>query len=487
MLWLPALNVDGCPRRLPLADRSSPALAALLIDGENQRVGAAHEALAADPPLALWTIVCAAQSGRPDLTTIGALADWLARHIERALRWPEGADSTPVERGWIDRYLRLRQTSLAVAQRARGLAGTGPSADEAYLLGLVHAARDWWSLDGVGRASPSKDTASRGQCPPYGICGERIMASAVPPWLAAALDLLTRPSEFSGAVACVFESLQSTAKVEPILDDAPPGVGDAALAESLPKLAAALARYAQIRDGFERQLETEKLEAMAEFAAGAGHEINNPLAVIAGRAQLLLADETNPERRRELAIMNTQAMRVFEMISDMMLFARPPKPQMAACDLSAIVERVLSELAGKIAERNATVERLGDSQPLTVMGDAVQLAVAVRAVCDNALGVIGRGGKITITLRRPAGADSRGEALVAIGDNGPGIPPDVRRHLFDPFYSGRRAGRGLGMGLAKCWRIVANHGGSIDVESEAGEGACFTIRLPISQVGGSPI
>src|SRR5664279_4055523 len=89
-----------------------------------------------------------------------------------------------------------------------------------------------------------------------------------------------------------------------------------------------LARLRELEANFAQALEREKLEAMAEFAAGAGHEINNPLTVIAGRAQLLLRGETDPERRHALALMNAQAMRVYEMIADMMLFARPPRPEL---------------------------------------------------------------------------------------------------------------------------------------------------------------
>ncbi len=83
---------------------------------------------------------------------------------------------------------------------------------------------------------------------------------------------------------------------------------------------------AELRCAFDAALEAEKLEALAEFAAGAGHEINNPLTVISGRAQLLLRDEKDPERRRTLALIRAQAVRVNEMIADMRLFARPPEP-----------------------------------------------------------------------------------------------------------------------------------------------------------------
>ena len=90
---------------------------------------------------------------------------------------------------------------------------------------------------------------------------------------------------------------------------------------------------------FTERLEQEKLESLAEFAAGAGHEINNPLAVISGRAQLFLRHEKDPERRRELAVINTQARRVHEMIADLMLFARPPEPRLATCDVVAATRR----------------------------------------------------------------------------------------------------------------------------------------------------
>jgi signal transduction histidine kinase len=72
---------------------------------------------------------------------------------------------------------------------------------------------------------------------------------------------------------------------------------------------------------------------------------------------------------------------------------------------------------------------------------------------------------------------------IVIRDDGPGIAPDVRAHLFDPFYSGRPAGRGLGLGLSKCWRIVTAHGGTIDVNSQVGRGAEFVIRLRVGVKG----
>ena len=240
-----------------------------------------------------------------------------------------------------------------------------------------------------------------------------------------------------------------------------------------PDIAAKLRRLEALETRFQELLEAEKLEALAEFAAGAGHEINNPLAVISGRAQLFLKGETDPERRRELALVHAQAMRVHEMIADLMLFARPPEPRKANCDVAGILDAVLAELTPKAAERRVALVRTELGQPLPVEADATQLAVALRALIDNALNALAEGGRVEVS----ASTVDDGVQII-VRDNGPGLAPEVRRHLFDPFYSGRGAGRGLGLGLSKCWRIVTNHGGTVEVESEPGRGSTFTITLP---------
>jgi signal transduction histidine kinase len=236
-----------------------------------------------------------------------------------------------------------------------------------------------------------------------------------------------------------------------------------------------------LEEPFRKAVEAEKLEAMAEFAAGAGHEINNPLAVIAGRAQLLLQEETDPERRRALALIIAQTKRVYEMIADMMLFARPPKPAFERVDLVALVDRLMEGLGPLAAEHGIAVRRSGHAGPLVIDADPTQLSVAIGALCRNALEAVGRDGRIEIALDETAET-----VIVRVRDNGPGVSDEARRHLFDPYYSERQAGRGLGLGLSKCWRIVVtNHGGSIDVASQPGQETVFTVTLP-KRSGGTP-
>ena len=224
---------------------------------------------------------------------------------------------------------------------------------------------------------------------------------------------------------------------------------------------------------FQAALQREKLASLRELAYGLSHEINNPLANIATRAQTLLRDETDPERRRALATINVQAFRAHEMIADMMLFAKPPALALKQVDALQIVDAVIAEMAAEAKEQGTTLVRNGVSGPLELTADSVQLTVALRAVVLNSLQALTAGGRVEIVV------ESATEYVVfRVSDNGPGLSEQAKKHMFDPYYSGREAGRGLGLGLSKCWRIVELHGGTVEVASEIGKGATITLHLP---------
>ena len=225
---------------------------------------------------------------------------------------------------------------------------------------------------------------------------------------------------------------------------------------------------------FESRLEQAKLDAMKELAYGASHEINNPLANISARAQSLMRDERDPERRRTLEAINQQALRAHEMISDLMLFARPPKLELASVDLREVVEQAVRGLAPELQRREISLAISIDDPLPGYSADSTQLQVAIHALLDNAASALGRGGAISVAVKR----DEASRMQIIVADNGPGIAAEVRPHIFDPFYSGREAGRGLGFGLSKAWRIITLHGGSIEVDAPPAGGATFKITLP---------
>jgi hypothetical protein len=166
-------------------------------------------------------------------------------------------------------------------------------------------------------------------------------------------------------------------------------------------------------------------------------------------------------------------MRVYEMIADMRLFARPPQPEPQRFDLAALLDRIVGDVGPQAAEQGTTVCRTGTAEPVEVEADRAQLNIAVRAVVQNALEAVGGAGRVEVSLRRRAG-----QVEIRVADDGPGITPEERRHLFDPYYSARQAGRGLGLGLSKAWRILDLHGGRIEVDSEPGRGATLVLLLP---------
>ncbi len=219
-----------------------------------------------------------------------------------------------------------------------------------------------------------------------------------------------------------------------------------------------------------------KLEALAEFAAGAGHEINNPVATIVGRAELLLKGETNPERRQALLTIGAQALRIRDMIGDLMLFARPPKPEPRSLNLVEVVDDVLQKLGETLRTKSLIVVRQGSSS-VPIIADLVQLRVVISNLLLNSMNASAAGSAIAIECSTLE-ADSRRSAVFILKDRGVGLSAVERKHLFDPFFSGRQAGRGLGFGLCKCWRIVELHGGQIDCDSSPDNGTTFRVTWP---------
>ena len=238
---------------------------------------------------------------------------------------------------------------------------------------------------------------------------------------------------------------------------------------------------------FESRLLEEKMASMKQLAYGASHEINNPLANISTRAQTLLALEEDHEKRQKLAVIYEQAIRAHEMISDMMLFAHPPAIKIESVSVRLLIKKILAELEPALASNPGVDLRVtvgvGVEQ---VEVDVNQFCVALKNLIQNSFEAIASSGKpvvhfegkIEVRFERSLAEFSQSGFEVSVWDNGQRIIGAVRRHLFDPFYSGREAGRGLGFGLSKVWTIAKLHGGSIRFDEQAKTGTRFVMNFP---------
>jgi signal transduction histidine kinase len=245
------------------------------------------------------------------------------------------------------------------------------------------------------------------------------------------------------------------------------GLGYGVPSLSIVAMARRLQRADQLQDRFASQLQKEKLKSLRQFAYGLSHEINNPLANIATRGSGLVASASSPQVRIAAQSIVQQAMRAHEMIADAMLVAQPPAPKFAACNLLDLVKEVVEQwpqteppmAARKSIDIRVRTKHRSEAAVL-VDADAVQVREALRALLRNAWESIESQGAIQWIIFQ------RGDCgIVEVCDNGPGLSAEARAHAFDPYYSGREAGRGLGLGLSKAHTIAVAHRGSLRFRS----------------------
>ncbi len=218
-----------------------------------------------------------------------------------------------------------------------------------------------------------------------------------------------------------------------------------------------------------------KLAALAELAAGAGHEINNPLAIISGHAQRLARTEPDPDRGATLQTIIRQTQRISGIVRDLMQFARPSQPKPHRVTAADLVNAVRDELAPFAAEKRVRLEVGTVPANAFVRCDLAQLKHALVAVLRNGIEAAGADGWARISCH-----DSDEEFVAfTIEDSGPGLNAAALEHAFDPFYCGRSAGRGRGLGLPTAWQFVRQNGGDVRHEPVSGL-TRFVVTVPRS-------
>jgi len=254
------------------------------------------------------------------------------------------------------------------------------------------------------------------------------------------------------------------------------------------KLAAARAEIESYHG--QRLARAERLATLGELAASLAHEIKNPLAGIGGAVQVM-GEELAEDHPRK-AIMRevlAQVHRLDRTVRDLLVLARPSRPEVAPCDVHQVLDRTLILLAENPEAKEVRVVRAYQPGIPPLDADSKQLGQVFLNLILNAVQAMPEGGQITIrtALRDANGADGeahqgKGRILeVAVSDTGPGIPPEAIEDIFTPFVSTKRRGTGLGLSVSR--RIVEEHGGWITAESLSGEGATFRVCLPLIAVG----
>jgi signal transduction histidine kinase len=224
---------------------------------------------------------------------------------------------------------------------------------------------------------------------------------------------------------------------------------------------------------FEEQLRrADRLSALGELSAGLAHEIRNPLASIRGTAEILRDGIAAADPRAEFAtILIREVDRLNRVVADFLDFSRPAGVSQERLDLVATVQEVLT--LTKLAARKKRVElTLSSGGPLELVADGAQLKQAFLNLILNAFEAMPDGGTLRVSV-----TEHSGEIAIRFTDSGVGIAPQHLEQIFSPFFTTRRDGTGLGLAITQ--RIVAAHGGRIEVESQVGTGTTFSVILPI--------
>jgi PAS domain S-box-containing protein len=246
--------------------------------------------------------------------------------------------------------------------------------------------------------------------------------------------------------------------------------------------AVTLSNLRPLKEREEARRKLDRTSLLAEVAGVVAHEIRNPLAGMgAGIQHLMSKFEEGDDRHEALQRVLKEGERVNAIIEDILLITRPPHLELAPCDVGEVVAGSLNGWNEQAKTRGVELRQYLSPGLPPVKADGLRLSHALSRLLSNALEAMPDGGDLEILVTGP-GADEAGYVDVEIRDTGVGIRPEDMDKVFDPFYSTKTRGTGLGLTIAK--RIIDEHGGEIDLESEEGRGTRVVVRLPLAGRGG---
>jgi C4-dicarboxylate-specific signal transduction histidine kinase len=241
-------------------------------------------------------------------------------------------------------------------------------------------------------------------------------------------------------------------------------------------------REHELRDKQEQLVQAGKLATLGELTTGVAHELNNPLNNIGlfvgnviDHVQLVKLD---PERVvSDLGKAMEQVRKATEIITHLRTFGRPASVILERVDVDEVIERSLSLVQEQLRLRGIEVSFDLCRDELVVVGNSIQLEQVFINLLTNSRDALAESATKKIHITSSRDGDT---VRITVADSGAGIPPDIEQRIFDPFFTTKEVGAGTGLGLSITYSIVKEHGGQIAVEGQPGNGALFTIELPLA-------
>ena len=227
-------------------------------------------------------------------------------------------------------------------------------------------------------------------------------------------------------------------------------------------------------------LQAAKLASVGELASGMAHEINNPIGIILGRTDYILATQhdLSVEANADLKVVRNQAERVASTVRSLLTFARPSPLSIQPVDLAQLVDQVIALEAPRCNSAGIKIEGSSSGRILAIRADPDRLQQVLVNLMNNAIDAMPQGGRLGISV-----TNGGGQVAVNISDTGTGITEENQARIFDPFFTTKPAGQGTGLGLAVSYGIIRDHGGEIRVSSIPDKGSTFSIMLPVENNG----
>jgi signal transduction histidine kinase len=231
----------------------------------------------------------------------------------------------------------------------------------------------------------------------------------------------------------------------------------------------------------EQIFQAEKMSALGELLAGVAHELNNPLSVVVGHALMMRDEASDPDILRRIEKISTSAERCARIVKSFLAMARQQPARVSPVDLNEILETAVDALRQGASGLSSTVALNIPADLPRLMADAHQITqvfINLISNAEHAIMSIRQSGRIEIVARYDPLSNM---VEIRVSDEGSGIPKEIRSRIFDPLFTTKEVGKGTGIGLAFCHRIVTSHNGNIRLERNSAAGATFLLQLPATR------